>query len=70
MLTSQAVARELPRLRRYARALTGSQPSGDAYVGATLEALAEDPSPLTGDDGVLGALFITLAVRRFHKTLG
>jgi CheY-like chemotaxis protein len=57
MLTSQAVARELPRLRRYARSLTGSQASGDAYVGATLEALAEDPSSLSHNDGVLLALF-------------
>jgi DNA-directed RNA polymerase specialized sigma24 family protein/CheY-like chemotaxis protein len=34
----------LPYLRRYARALTGSQNSGDAYVAAVLEALLEDPS--------------------------
>ncbi len=46
MSISQAVARDLPRLRRYARALTGSQASGDAYVMATLEALAEDASAL------------------------
>jgi DNA-directed RNA polymerase specialized sigma24 family protein/CheY-like chemotaxis protein len=44
--TSQAVAQHLPYLRRYARALTGSQGSGDAYVAATLEALIEDPSVL------------------------
>jgi DNA-directed RNA polymerase specialized sigma24 family protein len=44
---SQAVARHLPYLRRYARALTGSQNSGDAYVAATLEALIEDPAVLT-----------------------
>jgi CheY-like chemotaxis protein len=30
---------ELPFLRRYARALTGSQTSGDAYVRASLEAM-------------------------------
>jgi len=35
---------QLPFLRRYARALTGSQKSGDAYIRASLEALAEDPS--------------------------
>lgn len=46
MSTSQAVAQHLPYLRRYARALTGSQSSGDAYVAATLEALIEDPSVL------------------------
>ena len=44
MSTSQAVAQHLPFLRRYARALTGSQHSGDAYVAAALEALIEDPS--------------------------
>jgi DNA-directed RNA polymerase specialized sigma24 family protein/CheY-like chemotaxis protein len=37
--TSQAVLQQLPFLRRYARALSGSQASGDAYVAATLEAL-------------------------------
>ena len=35
--TSQAVLQHLPFLRRYARALTGSQASGDAYVAATVE---------------------------------
>jgi DNA-directed RNA polymerase specialized sigma24 family protein len=44
MSTSQAVAPHLPFLRRYGRALTGSQQSGDAYVVATLEALVADPS--------------------------
>ncbi|WP_163848647.1 response regulator [Pseudooceanicola aestuarii] len=38
------VAMELPYLRRYARALTGSQTSGDNYAAATLEALLEDPA--------------------------
>src|SRR5262249_14793192 len=37
----------VPHLRRFARALTGSQASGDAYVEATLQALVADPSPLT-----------------------
>ena len=46
MSTSQAVAQHLPYLRRYARALSGSQSSGDAYVAATLEALVEDPAIL------------------------
>ena len=44
MSKAQAVAQHLPYLRRYARALTGSQVSGDAYVAATLEALVKDPS--------------------------
>lgn len=34
----------LPYLRRFARAATGSQMSGDAYVAATLEALIADVS--------------------------
>jgi DNA-directed RNA polymerase specialized sigma24 family protein len=33
------IAPHLPLLRRYARALTGSQKAGDAYVRATLEAV-------------------------------
>jgi len=41
--TSQAVLQHLPFLRRYARALTGSQASGDAYVAATLESLIASP---------------------------
>jgi DNA-directed RNA polymerase specialized sigma24 family protein/CheY-like chemotaxis protein len=41
--TSQAVLQQLPFLRRYARALSGSQGSGDAYVAATLEALIANP---------------------------
>lgn len=43
MSVSQHIAHHLPYLRRYARALSGSQTSGDAYVRATLEAaLADD----------------------------
>jgi DNA-directed RNA polymerase specialized sigma24 family protein len=44
MSTAQAVTQHLPFLRRYARALTGSQQSGDAYVTAALEALVADQS--------------------------
>ena len=40
---ADGIARELPYLRRYARALTGSQKTGDAYAAATLEAMLEDP---------------------------
>jgi CheY-like chemotaxis protein len=39
----------LPYLRRYARALTGSQLSGDAYVRASLEAITADPSGLNSE---------------------
>ncbi len=40
---SEAVAPELPYLRRYARAITGSQALGDSAVRETLEALLEAP---------------------------
>ncbi len=40
---SAMIGSELPYLRRYARALTGSQSSGDAYALATLEAILEEP---------------------------
>jgi DNA-directed RNA polymerase specialized sigma24 family protein len=39
MSKADAVVQHLPYLGRYARALTGNQVSGDAYVAATLEAL-------------------------------
>ena len=46
MSVSQAVVAHLPYLRRYARALTGSQMAGDAYVRATLEAALSDETVL------------------------
>lgn len=57
MSRSQLVAEHLPLLRRYARALTGSQGSGDAYVGAMLEALIQDPSVLDERYGPRAGLF-------------
>lgn len=42
MSVSDQIAVNLPYLRRYARALTGSQQSGDTYVRATLEAALAD----------------------------
>lgn len=59
--TSDAIAECLPFLRRYARALTGNQVSGDLYTTATLEALIEDPSVLEGSTSPKAALF-----RAFH----
>ena len=44
MTLSQTIAPHLPYLRRFARALAGTQKAGDAYVAATLQILAEDPS--------------------------
>ncbi len=44
MSLSTRIAPHLPYLRRFARAITGSQSSGDAYVAATLEILITDVS--------------------------
>ena len=40
---SEQIGANLPYLRRYARALTGSQERGDQYAMATLEAVLSDP---------------------------
>ena len=42
MTFTASIAPHLPFLRRFARALTGSQASGDTYAAAALEAIAED----------------------------
>jgi DNA-directed RNA polymerase specialized sigma24 family protein/CheY-like chemotaxis protein len=55
--TSQAVLQQLPFLRRYARALTGSQASGDAYVAATLESLVASPQILDSGPNSRVALY-------------
>lgn len=57
MSRSQLVAEHLPLLRRYSRALTGSQASGDTYVAAMLEALLQDPSMLDESKGPRAGLF-------------
>jgi CheY-like chemotaxis protein/DNA-directed RNA polymerase specialized sigma24 family protein len=54
---SQIIAQYVPYLRRYARALTGSQTSGDAYVAAALEALIADRALLADPAGPRVALF-------------
>src|SRR5680860_858467 len=44
MPLSKMIAPHLPSLRRFAPALAGTHSAGDAYVAATLQVLAEDPS--------------------------
>ncbi|MEL7216873.1 MAG: response regulator [Pseudomonadota bacterium] len=51
MSLGQQVAANLPFLRRYARALTGSQSTGDAFVRATLEAALADEELKSSLDG-------------------
>ncbi|MGF7150916.1 DNA-directed RNA polymerase specialized sigma24 family protein [Sphingomonas zeicaulis] len=49
MSLGQQLVPHLPFLRRYARALTGSQGHGDAYVRATLEAIVQAPDQFPRD---------------------
>src|SRR5687768_15498729 len=70
MTLSTRIAPHLPYLRRFSRAVTGSQTSGDAYVAATLEALIADTSifPEATNDKIaiyklFSALFSWSAVR-------
>jgi DNA-directed RNA polymerase specialized sigma24 family protein/CheY-like chemotaxis protein len=49
MSLAKTITPHIPYLRRFARALTGSQASGDAYVQAAIEALVEDPSSFPQD---------------------
>lgn len=58
---SQVMVSNLPYLRRYARALTGSQDAGDRYAVATLEALIASP-----DDVEVDSVKVDL-FRAFHK---
>jgi CheY-like chemotaxis protein/DNA-directed RNA polymerase specialized sigma24 family protein len=49
MSLGQKLAPHLPFLRRYARALTGTQQQGDHYVRATLEAIVAAPEEFPKD---------------------
>ena len=61
MSMSQTLAPHLPYLRRYARALTGAQPSGDAHVRAALAAI------LAGDQTLMEGVPPRVALYRiFH----
>ena len=62
MSLKQQLAVELPYLRRYARALTGSQSMGDAAVRETLEAMLEAPDEWDDSAPVKTELF-----RTFHR---
>lgn len=55
---AQMIASELPYLRRYARALTGSQTSGDAFAAATLESLLVDDTVLRAAEQPKVGLFL------------
>ena len=57
MTLSTRIAPHLPYLRRYSRALTGTQTSGDAYVAAVLEAIITDISIFPDTDSDRVALY-------------
>ncbi|MFM9976742.1 MAG: response regulator [Sphingomonadaceae bacterium] len=59
MSLGQQLAPHLPFLRRYARALTGGQTSGDAYVRATLEAIIASPEDFPSEVDVRLGLYRT-----------
>ncbi len=59
--SSDEIVSNLKYLRRYARALLGSQQTGDLYVRITLEALLADPEALSPGENVHRGLF-----RIFH----
>lgn len=65
MSLAKTLAPLLPYLRRYARALTGAQRSGDAFVAATLEAIIASPKIISEDPDTRVALY-----RVFHKIWG
>ena len=54
---SSQVGANLPYLRRYARALTGSQARGDTYAMATLEAILNEPDSYNRELPAKVALF-------------
>lgn len=57
MTMTQTLAPHLPYLRRYARALTGTQASGDAYVRAALSALLSGEQALATHVAPRAALY-------------
>ena len=65
MALAHSIAEHLPYLRRYARALCGTQKSGDAYVRACLEAIVADTSVIGEDASPRVGLY-----RLFHKLWG
>ncbi len=62
MSLAEKIRADLPYLRRYSRALTGSQKTGDHYVKATLETLIAAPQEFDSEIRARVSLY-----RIFHK---
>ena len=56
----ERIASALPTLRRFARAVTGNQRSGDAYVATTLETIIADPALVRDGPGAKVDVYRTL----------
>jgi CheY-like chemotaxis protein/DNA-directed RNA polymerase specialized sigma24 family protein len=59
---SQAITRTLPYLRRYARAVTGSQEHGDAWVRLCVEVAVRQPDLIAATQDTKASVF-----RLFHR---
>jgi DNA-directed RNA polymerase specialized sigma24 family protein/CheY-like chemotaxis protein len=59
---SREIIKQLPYLRRYARAITGSQARGDQYIRVALEAIVQEPERIDPATNVKLQLF-----RLFHE---
>jgi CheY-like chemotaxis protein len=57
MSVSATIARHIPMLRRFARALTGDQASGDSYALATIEAIVAGDLPIASTKEARRELF-------------
>src|SRR5215211_826304 len=68
MSVAETIRPHLPYLRRFSRALTGSQQSGDAYVEALLETIIADPSTIKSAPDVRVALYGLLC--RLWESIG
>jgi DNA-directed RNA polymerase specialized sigma24 family protein/CheY-like chemotaxis protein len=62
MTLAEQIAPHLPYLRRFSRALTGNQSSGDAYISALLESVIEEPKALGAEPNVRLALYHMLCL--------
>ena len=69
---SDEIVRSIPYLRRYARALTGSQATGDQYVRLCLEAIIAEPDKIRPDGDFHLQLFTVFhdCFRIFDQALG
>ena len=54
---SREIMKQLPYLRRYARAISGSQERGDRYIRVALETIVQEPGRIDPDANVKQQLF-------------